>query len=150
MVVPKPLPTWAPVSQFPLPFALLLCSLGGCFANGCSSFLVPPVPPEFIQGPGSKPNISVSLHGALTLTCEASGNPLPVVTWFWKNGHPVASGDTYSISPDGSILHITQSALSDAGRYACVASNSVANQTKHYVLDVLGTRCFWIKAMCWV
>ncbi|XP_010226739.1 PREDICTED: hemicentin-2-like, partial [Tinamus guttatus] len=192
------------------------------------------VPPEFIQGSGSTTNISVSLHGALTLTCEASGNPSPIVTWFWKSspvipsehtrvlsggwmlrltrtraqdgglysclasnaagearrdfhvevlvppliesadeeesikvpeGHPVTwsclatghpqpqitwlkdgqplpSGDTYSISPDGSILHITQSALSDAGRYSCVASNSVANQTKHYLLDVLVSPMF--------
>ncbi|XP_068771088.1 hemicentin-2 [Struthio camelus] len=192
------------------------------------------VPPEFIQGSGSITNISVSLHGALTLTCEASGVPPPTVTWFWNNspvipgkhtrvlsggwmlrltrtraqdgglysclasnvagearrdfhvevlvpphvesadeeesikvpeghpitwsclasgnpqpkitwlkdGHPVTSGDTYSISPDGSTLHITQAALSDAGRYSCVASNSVADQTKHYLLNVLVSPMF--------
>ncbi|XP_075295707.1 hemicentin-2 [Opisthocomus hoazin] len=185
------------------------------------------VPPEFIQGSGSTTNVSVSLHGALTLTCEATGVPLPTVTWSWdgspvtpskhmhvlpggwllrltraraqdgghysclasnvagearrhfhvevlvpphienvgeeekttvpeghpvtwsclaagnsqhtitwlKDGHPLPSGDT-SISPDGSVLHIPHASLSDAGHYSCVASSSVVNQTKHYLLDV--------------
>ncbi|KAM7087896.1 LOW QUALITY PROTEIN: hemicentin-2 [Ciconia maguari] len=189
------------------------------------------VPPEFIQGSGSTTNVSVSLHRALTLTCEATGIPLPTVTWSWdgspvtpskhihmlsggwllrlsraraqdaghysclasnvagearrhfhvevlvpphienageeeaikvpeghpvtwsclaagnpqpkiswlKDGHPLPSGDTFSISPDGSVLHIPRASLSDAGRYSCVASSSVANQTKHYLLDVLAS-----------
>ncbi|KAK2535167.1 Hmcn2 [Columba livia] len=186
------------------------------------------VPPEFIQGSGSTTNISVSLHGALTLTCEATGVPLPTVTWSWngspvtpsehmqvlsggwllrlaqtraqdgghysclasnvagearrhfyvevlvpphienadeeetitvpeghsvtwscvaagnpqpkitwlKDGHPLPGKDTFSVSPDGSMLHVTRVSLSDSGRYSCVASSSVANQTKHYLLDV--------------
>ncbi|XP_075375673.1 hemicentin-2-like [Mycteria americana] len=189
------------------------------------------VPPEFIQGSGSTTNVSVSLHGALTLTCEATGIPLPTVTWSWdgspvtpskhihmlsggwllrltraraqdaghysclasnvagetrrhfhvevlvpphienageeetikvpeghpvtwsclaagnpqpkiswlKDGRPLPSGDTFSISPDGSVLHVPRASLSDAGRYSCVASSSVANQTKHYLLDVLAS-----------
>ncbi|KAM6237533.1 hemicentin-2 [Spheniscus humboldti] len=186
------------------------------------------VPPEFIQGSGSTTNVSVSLHGALMLTCEATGVPLPTVTWSWdgspitpsehthvlsggwllrltraraqdgghysclasnvagearrhfhvevlvpphienadeeetikvpeghpvtwsclavgnpqpkitwlKDGHPLPSRDTFSISPDGSVLHVPRASLSDAGRYSCVASSSVASQTKHYLLDV--------------
>lgn len=63
-----------------------------------------------------------------------------------KDGHPLLSGDTFSISPDGSVLHIPHASLSDAGRYSCTASSSVGNQTKHYLLDVFGTRCLWMEA----
>nr|XP_047909504.1 hemicentin-2 [Anser cygnoides] len=185
------------------------------------------VPPKFIQGSGYTSNIRVALHRALTLTCEATGVPLPTVTWSWngspitpsehtrvlsggwmlrlprvraqdgghysclasnvagevrrefhvevlvppriedmdeeeavtvpeghpvtwsclaagnpqpdvtwlKDGHPLPGGAT-SISPDGSVLRIPQAAPSDAGRYSCVASNPVGEQTKHYLLNV--------------
>lgn len=55
--------------------------------------------------------------------------------------------DTFSISPDGSMLHVPRVSLSDAGRYSCVASSSVANQTKHYLLDVSGTRLLWMETV---
>uniref|UniRef100_A0A8D2MDL8 Ig-like domain-containing protein n=1 Tax=Zonotrichia albicollis TaxID=44394 RepID=A0A8D2MDL8_ZONAL len=50
------------------------------------------VPPEFIQGSGVTTNVSVSLQGSLTLTCEATGIPQPSVTWFW-DGSPVTPSE---------------------------------------------------------
>lgn len=74
-----------------------------------------------------------------------TGNPQPDVTWL-KDGHPLPGGAT-SISPDGSVLRIPQAAPSDAGRYSCVASNPVGEQTKHYLLNVSGTRCFGMQRL---
>lgn len=71
-----------------------------------------------------------------------TGNPQPEVTWL-KDGDPLPAGAT-SISPDGSVLRIPQAAPSDAGRYSCVASSPVGEQTKHYLLNVSGTRWLWV------
>lgn len=106
----------------------------------CSGF------PEKLQG--SDPGQAVLTHGKTLLlkarTCFPShtGNPQPQITWL-KDGHPLPSGDTFSVSPDGSKLHIPRASLSDAGRYSC----SVANQTKDYLLDVLGMRCLWMETV---
>nr|XP_032653549.1 hemicentin-2 isoform X2 [Chelonoidis abingdonii] len=192
------------------------------------------VPPELIRGPGSVTNVTVSLHGTLTLICEASGTPPPTVSWSWENspivpnertrllsggwilrlthmraqdgglyscvasnaagkarkdfsvevlvppsienageedrvqvpegrsvswscvaagnpkpeiswlkdGSPLLSRDAYYISPDGSVFQINQTTVSSAGRYSCVASNAVADKTKHYLLSVLVSPMF--------
>lgn len=78
-------------------------------------------------------------------TCFPSltGNPQPQITWL-KDNQPLPG--TFSISPDGSLFHIPRASLAHSGHYSCVASSSGANQTKHYLLDVLGTRCLWMEA----
>lgn len=43
-------------------------------------------------------NISVPLHGSLTLTCEATGIPQPTVTWFWDGSPVVPSEHTRVLS----------------------------------------------------
>uniref|UniRef100_A0A8C4YVD5 Hemicentin-2 n=1 Tax=Gopherus evgoodei TaxID=1825980 RepID=A0A8C4YVD5_9SAUR len=70
-----------------------------------------------------------------------TGNPKPEITWL-KDGSPLLSRDAYYISPDGSVLQINQTTVSSAGRYSCVASNAVADKTKHYLLSVLVSPTF--------
>nr|XP_021547233.1 hemicentin-2 [Neomonachus schauinslandi] len=65
-----------------------------------------------------------------------TGRPQPKVTWF-KDGRPLAGGDTHLISPDGALLQVLQANLSSSGHYSCIAANAVGEKTKHFQLSVL-------------
>uniref|UniRef100_A0A4X1TD56 Hemicentin-2 n=1 Tax=Sus scrofa TaxID=9823 RepID=A0A4X1TD56_PIG len=76
-------------------------------------------------------------HGCLTcLSPLHTGHPQPNVTWF-KDGRPLAGGDTYRISPEGGLLQVLQANLSNAGHYSCIAANAIGEKTKHFQLSVL-------------
>uniref|UniRef100_A0A8B9CUB0 Ig-like domain-containing protein n=1 Tax=Anser brachyrhynchus TaxID=132585 RepID=A0A8B9CUB0_9AVES len=125
-------------------YVCLAANTAGQERRECSSLLSP----QFLQNSSKDqdtPATSV-LRARMEKLCTepkpdflpCTGNPQPEVTWL-KDGHPLPGGAT-SISPDGSVLRIPQAAPSDAGRYSCVASNPVGEQTKHYLLNVSGTR----------
>ncbi|KFV74991.1 Hemicentin-2, partial [Struthio camelus australis] len=99
------------------------------------------VPPEFIQGSGSITNISVSLHGALTLTCEASGVPPPTVTWFWNNS-PVIPGKHTRVLSGGWMLRLTRTRAQDGGLYSCLASNVAGEARRDFHVEVLVSPMF--------
>ncbi|XP_041262809.1 hemicentin-2 isoform X2 [Onychostruthus taczanowskii] len=102
-------------------------------------FYVEVLVPPHIENVDEENTFKVPEGHPVTWSCLASGSPQPKITWM-KDNHPLPG--TFSISPDGSLFHIPQASLAHAGRYSCVASNSVANQTKHYLLDVLASPTF--------
>jgi hypothetical protein len=56
------------------------------------------VPPELIGDSDPVANITAALHGPLTLLCEATGVPAPVVHWF-REEEPISPGeDTYLLA----------------------------------------------------
>ncbi|XP_068734421.1 neural cell adhesion molecule 2-like [Montipora capricornis] len=61
-------------------------------------------------------NITVNESSAIDLTCEASGYPLPTITWKKDGSVLVSSNNT---------LHISSSTRDHSGVYVCVADNSV-------------------------
>lgn len=75
--------------------------------------------PQFVKKP--EENAKVAESNSIDLSCQTSGKPDPIITWF-KEGQQITGG-RYQIKPNGD-LHINSVVLSDAGQYRCTANNS--------------------------
>ena len=69
-------------------------------------------------------------------TCNASGNPRPIINWY--NGGSILKGNTTNIymSPDNKSLTIINTQRSDASNYTCQALNIVGNESSSVILFV--------------
>ncbi|KAL1022832.1 hypothetical protein UPYG_G00032950 [Umbra pygmaea] len=94
------------------------------------------VPPS-ISGQTQVPeNVSVVVKNPVALTCEASGIPLPAITWL-KDGHPIRPSSSVRILSGGQSLRLMHAAVEDAGRYSCIVSNTAGEERKNFDLDIL-------------
>jgi len=72
----------------------------------------------------------------VTLSCNATGNPEPTISWN-RDGSPVDTSGRINFSDDKKQLTITNVSRTDSGEYRCVASNSLGNATSNAAtLDV--------------
>ncbi|XP_067893515.1 hemicentin-1 isoform X1 [Heterodontus francisci] len=94
------------------------------------------VPPSISGALEVPENISVVVNNPVVLTCEASGIPLPSITWL-KDGHPISLSSTLRIFSGGRILRLMHPAVEDSGRYTCVVTNAAGEESKSFDLDVL-------------
>ncbi|NXX95340.1 HMCN1 protein, partial [Centropus bengalensis] len=78
----------------------------------------------------------VIVNNPLSLLCETSAVPPPVLTWY-KDGYPLSSSDKVLILPGGRVLQIPRAQVEDAGRYTCVAVNEAGEDSIHYDVRVL-------------
>ena len=79
----------------------------------------------------------------MTLFCNASGNPVPTISWT-IHGHPVNTSHNprISFSDDKKQLIITNVSRTDSGEYQCVARNRVGNDTSNAsIVDVQCKSC---------
>ncbi|XP_044528060.1 hemicentin-1 [Gracilinanus agilis] len=95
------------------------------------SVLVPPS----IVGENTLEDVKVKEKLSVTLTCEATGNPVPQITWLKDGQHLIEDGD-HQIMSSGRFLQITNAQVSDTGRYTCVASNTAGDKSKSFSLNV--------------
>ncbi|XP_036834633.1 hemicentin-1 isoform X2 [Oncorhynchus mykiss] len=94
------------------------------------------VPPS-ISGQTQVPeNVSVVVNNPVALTCEASGIPLPAITWL-KDGRPIRASSSVRVLSGGRSLRLMHAAVEDAGRYSCIVSNTAGEERKNFDLDIL-------------
>ena len=65
----------------------------------------------------------------VTLSCNASGNPVPTITWTRNGSVLISSVPRISFRAESRELTITTIDTADSGEYQCVANNSVGNDT---------------------
>ncbi|XP_007565210.1 hemicentin-1 [Poecilia formosa] len=92
---------------------------------------VPPV----LDGP-QRESVNYTLGSHVALLCEATGVPVPSITWL-KDGTPIESSLQWQWSVRGNRLELGPLTLSHAGTYTCLVKNSEGQTKKDYTLTVL-------------
>nr|XP_021553352.1 peroxidasin homolog [Neomonachus schauinslandi] len=91
----------------------------------------PRVTPVFASIPS---DMTVEVGTNVQLPCSSQGEPEPVITWN-KDGVQVTESGKFHISPEG-FLTIHDVGTADAGRYECVARNTIGQASVSMVLSV--------------
>ena len=91
-------------------------------------FLSSTVPPRITTEPERESEVSVGQN--LTLTCNASGDPLPEVIWN-KEGQALR---LFNVT--GPVLHLVNVTREDVGSYKCTAKNKVGEASHPAVVNI--------------
>eukprot|EP00079_Xenopus_tropicalis_P024320 XP_012816895.1 PREDICTED: hemicentin-1 [Xenopus tropicalis] len=111
------------------------CAVSNAAGEDMRKFDVNVLVPPKITG-SVQEEIKVKERGNITLSCEATGTPIPQITWL-KDGHPVLEDTNHRIDHKGQLLRISNVMMTDSGRYVCVASNPAGERSRSFSLGVL-------------
>ena len=90
--------------------------------------------PEIITHPK---NVTIEERLLMTLFCNATGNPLPTISWT-KDGSPLTKTQGIIFTGENETLSIANITRSESGNYRCVTRNSLGNDTSNAAkVDVL-------------
>ena len=101
--------------------------------------------PPVIASQYNNDTITSVRDGTVTLPCDVSGDPRPVVVWK-KNGVVLSSSDPHYFVNDQDSLVIFSVDAGDSASYICEASNEVGRAQKNIQLVV---QCEWIIPERW-
>uniref|UniRef100_A0A5F8HA67 Hemicentin-2 n=1 Tax=Monodelphis domestica TaxID=13616 RepID=A0A5F8HA67_MONDO len=99
-------------------------------------FLSTAVAPKVPGSSDFHKEVSVIHSGEVTLECEATGKPPPVVTWE-KDGQLVTRDQGLLLQHRGRALQVEQARAAHAGRYTCIAENEAGRAEQRFDLSVL-------------
>ncbi|XP_028851746.1 hemicentin-1 isoform X2 [Denticeps clupeoides] len=80
-------------------------------------------------------SVTQNLGSHVTLLCEATGVPVPSISWL-KDGTPIETSLQWQWSVRGNRLELGPLQLSHAGTYTCVAKNTEGQTQKNYSVTV--------------
>ena len=75
-------------------------------------------------------NITTREGQNVTLYCNATGSPVPTISWY-KNGYPINNSFSTILSPSHEQLTIRSVNRIDSGDYTCQAKNRVGTDTSN-------------------
>ena len=102
----------------------------------CNLFDIPPVAPQLTA---LEISITVVEGNRVTLTCAATGDPIPVLMWY-RNGAEVPNPSTprYQLASNGSTLVVDPVQESDEGQFQCMGMNPAGVDQDTVTLTVHG------------
>jgi len=80
----------------------------------------------------------VMINKSITLSCPATGIPIPEVMWFKEETPITRNSSKVFILDNGWRLLIDGAEVKHTGRYSCRAKNKAGQTDKFYDLHVLG------------
>ena len=92
------------------------------------NFFLIAVRAEIVSHPQA--NVTKEEGSELTLFCNATGNPAPIILWT-KDGSPINNNSRIRFSIHNRLLTISNVNRTDSGHYRCVANNSLGNDTSN-------------------
>ncbi|XP_060717273.1 vascular endothelial growth factor receptor 1 isoform X1 [Tachysurus vachellii] len=87
---------------------------------------------------------SVNISNSVTLQCNASGVPRPLVTWY-KNGRKLKQVSGIMLAPDDGTLHIDRITVEDEGMYTCEATNERGSAESSAYISVENSESFSLE-----
>uniref|UniRef100_A0A3B5M2Z3 Ig-like domain-containing protein n=1 Tax=Xiphophorus couchianus TaxID=32473 RepID=A0A3B5M2Z3_9TELE len=86
-------------------------------------------------GLNSQSLVKVKLGEAVKLSCQATGEPKPRITWISPHTDVIPPlSDKYRVVDDGTLI-LKKVTLADEGKYACVARNSAGDDIKNMIVE---------------
>ena len=90
-------------------------------------------------------NITKEERSKLTLFCNATGNPAPIILWT-KDGSPINNNSRIRFSKHNRLLTISNVNRIDSGLYRCVANNSLGNDISN--VTTVDIQCKFSSNFC--